>query len=79
MAEADELKDRYLGLCLCDNDSIRNPVKEDAAMNEKTFLPGTIGQRLSDLCTAAGITVKELSENTGLEYSTLSRIKNDKN
>ena len=48
-------------------------------MNEKTFLPGTIGQRLSDLCTAAGITVKELSENTGLEYSTLSRIKNDKN
>ena len=48
-------------------------------MNEKTFLPGTIGQRLSDLCTAAGITVKELSENTGLEYSTLSRIRNDKN
>ncbi len=48
-------------------------------MNEKTFLPGTIGQRLSDLCTAAGITMKELSEKTGLEYSTLSRIRNDKN
>ena len=48
-------------------------------MNERTFLPGTIGQRLSDLCTAAGITIKELSEKTGLEYSTLSRIKNDKN
>ena len=48
-------------------------------MNEKTFLPGTIGQRLSDLCTAAGITIKELSEKTCLEYSTLSRIKNDKN
>ena len=28
---------------------------------------------------AAGITIKELSEKTGLEYSTLSRIKNDKN
>ena len=48
-------------------------------MNERTFLPGTIGQRLSDLCTAAGITTKELSEKTDLEYSTLSRIKNDKN
>lgn len=48
-------------------------------MNEKTFLPGTIGERLSDLCTAAGITIKELSEKTGLEYSTLSRIKNDRN
>ena len=48
-------------------------------MNERTFLPGTIGERLTDLCTAAGITVKELSEKTGLEYSTLSRIKNDKN
>ena len=48
-------------------------------MNEKAFLPGTIGERLTDLCTAAGIAVKELSEKTGLEYSTLSRIKNDKN
>ena len=44
-------------------------------MNEKAFLPGTIGERLTDLCTAAGIAVKELSEKTGLEYSTLSRIK----
>ena len=47
-------------------------------MNEKVFLPGTIGERLKDLRTARGITIKELSEKAGLDYSTLSRIENGK-
>ena len=47
-------------------------------MNEKIYLPGTIGERMKDLRTARGITIKELSEKAGLDYSTLSRIENGK-
>ena len=47
-------------------------------MNEKVFLPGTIRERVKDLRTARGITIKELAEKTGLDYSTLSRIENGK-
>ncbi len=47
-------------------------------MNEKVFLPGTIRERVRDLRTAKGITIKELSEKAGLDYSTLSRIENGK-
>ena len=43
-------------------------------MNEKIYLPGTIGERLKDLRTDKGITIKELSEKAGVDYSTLSRI-----
>ena len=45
---------------------------------KKYFLPGTIGERVRDLQTARGITIKELSEKTGVDYSTLSRIENGK-
>ena len=47
-------------------------------MNEKVFLPGTIRERVRDLRTAKGITIKELSEKAGLDYSTISRIENGK-
>ena len=47
-------------------------------MNEKVFLPGTVGERVKDLRTAGGITIKDLSEKAGLDYSTLSRIENGK-
>jgi transcriptional regulator with XRE-family HTH domain len=47
-------------------------------MNEKIYLPGTIGERVRDLRTARGITIKELSEKAGLDYSTISRIENGK-
>ena len=47
-------------------------------MDEKVFLPGTIGERMKDLRTARGITIKELAEKAGLDYSTLSRIENGK-
>ena len=47
-------------------------------MNEKIYLPGTIGERLKDLRTDKGITIKELSEKAGVDYSTLSRIENGK-
>ena len=47
-------------------------------MNEKLFLPGTIGERVRDLQTARGITIKELSEKAGVDYSILSRIENGK-
>ena len=48
-------------------------------MNEKVFLPGTVGERVRDLQTARGITSKELSEKAGVDYSTLSRIESGKN
>ncbi len=48
-------------------------------MKEKIYLPGSIGERLKDLRTARGITIKELAEKTGVDNSTLSRIENGKN
>ena len=48
-------------------------------MNDKIYLPGTVGERVKDLQTAGGITIKELSEKAGVDYSTLSRIENGKN
>ena len=47
-------------------------------MDEKVFLPGTIGERIKDLRTARGISTKELSDKAGLDYSTISRIENGK-
>ena len=47
-------------------------------MNDKIYLPGTIRERVRDLRTAKGITIKELSEKAGLDYSTLSRIETGK-
>lgn len=47
-------------------------------MDEKVFLPGTIGERIKDLRTARGISTKELSDKAGLDYSTLCRIENGK-
>ena len=35
-------------------------------MNDKIYLPGTVGERVKDLQTAGGITIKELSEKAGL-------------
>ena len=45
-------------------------------MAEKVFLPGGIKERLEDLRNRRKLTLKELSEKTGVDYSTLSRIEN---
>ena len=45
-------------------------------MAEKVFLPGGIKERLEDLRNRRKLTLKELSEKSGVDYSTLSRIEN---
>ena len=45
-------------------------------MAEKEYLPGGIKERLEDLRNRHKLTLKELSEKTGVDYSTLSRIEN---
>lgn len=45
-------------------------------MAEKVFLPGGIKERLEDLRNRRKLTLKELSEKTSVDYSTLSRIEN---
>ena len=45
-------------------------------MAEKEYLPGGIKERLEDLRNRQKLTLKELSEKTGVDYSTLSRIEN---
>ena len=45
-------------------------------MAEKDYLPGGIKERLEDLRNRRKLTLKELSEKTGVDYSTLSRIEN---
>jgi transcriptional regulator with XRE-family HTH domain len=45
-------------------------------MAEKEYLPGGIKERLEDLRNRRKLTLKELSEKTGVDYSTLSRIEN---
>ena len=45
-------------------------------MAEKVFLPGGIKERLEDLRNRRKLTLKDVSEKTGIDYSTLSRIEN---
>ena len=45
-------------------------------MAEKEYLPGGIRERLEDLRNRRKLTLKEVSEKTGIDYSTLSRIEN---
>ena len=45
-------------------------------MAEKAYLPGGIKERLKDLRNWRKLTLKELSEKTDVDYSTLSRIEN---
>ena len=45
-------------------------------MAEEVYLPGGIKERLEDLRNRRKLTLKELSEKTGVDYSTLSRIEN---
>ena len=45
-------------------------------MAEMDYLPGGIKERLEDLRNRHKLTLKELSEKTGVDYSTLSRIEN---
>ena len=45
-------------------------------MAEKEYLPGGIKERMEDLRNRRKLTLKELSEKTGVDYSTLSRIEN---
>ena len=45
-------------------------------MAEMDYLPGGLKERLEDLRNRRKLTLKELSEKTGIDYSTLSRIEN---
>ena len=45
-------------------------------MAETEYLPGGIRERLEDLRNRRKLTLKEVSEKTGIDYSTLSRIEN---
>ena len=45
-------------------------------MAEMDYLPGGIRERMEDLRNRRKLTLKEVSENTGIDYSTLSRIEN---
>ncbi len=43
-------------------------------MAEMEYLPGGIKERLEDLRNRRKLTLKEVAEKTGIDYSTLSRI-----
>ena len=45
-------------------------------MAEKEYLPGGLKERLEDLRNRRKLTLKEVAEKTGVDYSTLSRIEN---
>ena len=45
-------------------------------MAETDYLPGGLKERLEDLRNRRKLTLKELSEKTGIDYSTLSRVEN---
>ena len=45
-------------------------------MTEMDYLPGGIRERMEDLRNRRKLTLKEVSEKTGIDYSTLSRIEN---
>ena len=45
-------------------------------MAEMDYLPGEIKERMEDLRNRRKLTLKEVSEKTGIDYSTLSRIEN---
>ena len=45
-------------------------------MAEAEYLPGGIRERMEDLRNRRKLTLKEVSEKTGIDYSTLSRIEN---
>lgn len=45
-------------------------------MAEKVFLPGGIRERMEDLRNRHKLTLKEVAEKAGVDYSTLSRIEN---
>ena len=45
-------------------------------MAETEYLPGRIRERMEDLRNRRKLTLKEVSEKTGIDYSTLSRIEN---
>ena len=45
-------------------------------MAEMEYLPGGIRERMEDLRNRRKLTLKEVSEKTGIDYSTLSRIEN---
>ena len=45
-------------------------------MAEMEYLPGGIKERLEDLRNRRKLTLKEVAEKTGIDYSTLSRIEN---
>ena len=45
-------------------------------MAEMDYLPGGIKERLEDLRNRRKLTLKEVAEKTGIDYSTLSRIEN---
>ena len=45
-------------------------------MAEKEYLPGGLKERLEDLRNRRKLTLKEVAEKTGIDYSTLSRIEN---
>lgn len=45
-------------------------------MAETVFLPGGLNERLEDLRNGRKLTLKDLSEKTGVDISTLSRIEN---
>ena len=45
-------------------------------MAEMEYLPGGIRDRMEDLRNRCKLTLKEVAEKTGIDYSTLSRIEN---
>ena len=45
-------------------------------MAEMDYLPGGIRERMKDLRNRRKLTLKEVAEKTGIDYSTLSRIEN---
>ena len=45
-------------------------------MAEMEYLPGGIRERMEDLRNQRKLTLKEVAEKTGIDYSTLSRIEN---
>ena len=67
---------RFLGHLLRDNGSIQNYDKGVLHMAEAEYLPGGIRERMEDLRNRCKLALKEVSEKTGIDYSTLSRIEN---
>lgn len=45
-------------------------------MAEAEYLPGGVRERMEDLRNRRKLTLKEVAEKTGIDYSTLSRIEN---